>query len=86
MEMIDVKAGKKRMTEKEFPVLYTEKDECCGCSACYAICPKKAIAMVIDEEGFEYPQVDRTKCIKCYTCVSVCPLKKLQSAQVSDER
>lgn len=40
------------------PVLYKRKEECCGCTACYAICPKKAIFMVEDEEGFEYPQID----------------------------
>jgi len=27
----------------EIPVLYKRKEECCGCTACYAICPKEAI-------------------------------------------
>ena len=40
------------MVEKEVPVLYKRKEECCGCTACYAICPKEAISMVEDEEGF----------------------------------
>ena len=40
------------------PVLYTRKEDCCGCTACYAICPKEAISMVEDEEGFGYPQID----------------------------
>lgn len=40
--------------EREIPVLYKRKEECCGCTACYAICPKEAISMVEDEEGFEY--------------------------------
>lgn len=44
--------------KKIFPVLYKRKEECCGCTACYAICSRGAIAMVEDEEGFEYPQVD----------------------------
>ena len=38
---------------KEIPILYSRKEECCGCTACYAICPKDAISMVADEEGFE---------------------------------
>ena len=42
--------------EREIPVLYKRKEECCGCTACYAICPKEAISMVEDEEGFEYPK------------------------------
>ena len=41
--------------EREIPVLYNRKEECCGCTACCAICPKEAISMVEDEEGFEYP-------------------------------
>ena len=40
------------------PVLYKRKEECCGCTACYAICPKEAIYMEEDEEGFEYPKID----------------------------
>ena len=63
------------MTEKAIPVLYSQKEECCGCTACYAICPKEAIAMVEDEEGFEYPKIDGSKCIRCYMCLNVCPFK-----------
>lgn len=36
--------------EREIPVLYKRKEECCGCTACYAICPKEAISMVEDKE------------------------------------
>ncbi|WP_278283649.1 4Fe-4S dicluster domain-containing protein [Lacrimispora celerecrescens] len=39
------------------------------------MCPKSAISMVEDEEGFEYPQVDEAKCIRCYMCLKVCPIK-----------
>lgn len=60
---------------KEFPVLYRRKAECCGCTACYAICPKEAIHMVADEEGFDYPQIDESKCVRCYQCITVCPFK-----------
>ena len=57
------------------PILYTRKEECCGCTACYAICSQNAINMVEDEEGFLYPQIDSEKCIKCYVCLRVCPFK-----------
>lgn len=50
-----------KIMDKEIPVLYKRKEECCGCTACYAICPKEAIYMVEDEEGFEYPQIDKKK-------------------------
>lgn len=61
---------------KKLPVLYDLKKNCCGCSACKAICPQKAIRMVSDLEGFKYPTVDKEKCISCYLCLKVCPLKK----------
>ena len=61
---------------KELPVLFKEKEECCGCSACYAACPKNAISMIADEDGFEYPQVDTDKCSRCYLCLKVCPFKR----------
>lgn len=60
----------------DIPVLYNLKEECCGCSACYAICPKEAISMSEDEEGFLYPKINIDKCIKCYSCLKVCPFKQ----------
>ena len=68
--MMDVK--------QKTPVLYKNKENCCGCSACYAICPVSAISMVADEEGFMYPTVDEKKCISCYKCLSVCVFKQVQ--------
>lgn len=61
--------------EKIIPVLYEKKDECCGCTACYAICPKFAITMVEDNEGFDYPIINEELCICCYRCIKVCPIK-----------
>lgn len=51
-----------------------EKDLCCGCTACYSICPKNAIKMVRDNEGFLYPEVDKEKCVNCGMCKKVCPI------------
>ena len=51
-----------------------EKKQCCGCSACYNICPKQAITMEEDEKGFKYPIVDKEKCIDCKLCKKVCPI------------
>lgn len=48
------------------------KDECCGCTACYASCPTKAIEMQPDEEGFFYPHIDDHACIACGKCLRVC--------------
>lgn len=64
---------------RQCPVLYKCKTDCCGCTACYAICPKEAISMVEDEEGFEYPKIDESKCVRCYQCVKVCPIKEVDT-------
>lgn len=61
--------------KKEIPQLYSRKEECCGCTACFSVCPKAAITMIDDEEGFSYPVIDDTKCIRCYQCNKVCPIK-----------
>ena len=51
-----------------------DKKQCCGCSACFNICPQQCIRMQEDEEGFLYPQVDQKICIQCGLCEKVCPL------------
>ena len=51
-----------------------EKCNCCGCTACYNACPKRAISMRADTEGFLYPEIDDDKCIKCGVCEKVCPI------------
>lgn len=75
-----------------------DKTKCCGCTACYSICPAKCIEMTEDVEGFLYPKVDLNKCINCNQCEKVCPildndiLKKNSAirdyyiVQVKDER
>ena len=56
--------------------LVEQKRDCCGCTACYSICPRNAISMKADEEGFLYPEIDHNACIRCNACVNVCPLHK----------
>lgn len=53
-------------------ILFTQKDECCGCTACEHICPEHAIKMTADEEGFLYPQINAEQCIECGLCKKVC--------------
>lgn len=54
-------------------IVINDKSKCCGCTACYNICPKSAIEMVFDNEGFKYPQINHEKCIDCGLCDRVCP-------------
>lgn len=51
------------------------KTRCSGCEACYNICPKNAIKMKPDSEGFLYPLINKEKCINCGLCDKVCPYK-----------
>ena len=67
--------------------------ECTGCGACVSICPKQAIVMQPDTEGFLYPKVDGEKCISCDLCEKRCPAgrempehhARLLGAQAKDE-
>lgn len=57
------------------------KNRCCGCGACSSICPKIAISMETDEEGFVYPIVNKELCINCGACDRVCPFLKEYSSK-----
>lgn len=61
--------------DKLIPVLYERKEDCCGCTGCFAICPTNSIKMVEDEEGFEYPLINPKTCIRCGMCLKVCAFK-----------
>ena len=52
--------------------LFAHKKDCCSCGACANICPKNAIKMQEDVNGFVYPQIDYNKCISCGACKKVC--------------
>ena len=51
-----------------------DKAECTGCGACMSICPKGAISMQTDAEGFSYPAVDPALCVSCDLCEKRCPV------------
>ena len=50
-----------------------EKNKCFGCGSCFLSCPKNAIEMESDEEGFAFPKIDEKKCIDCSVCIKKCP-------------
>lgn len=51
-----------------------DKAACCGCAACRDACPAGAVRMVMDGEGFWYPETDPARCSGCGRCEAVCPL------------
>lgn len=54
-------------------MLSFNKEKCTGCQACANSCPKNAIIMQSDIEGFLYPSIDKRACISCRLCEKVCP-------------
>lgn len=64
----------------------TEKQNCCGCTACESICPKECIQMKADEEGFLYPVVDTEKCVQCGACNKVCPIQNPIKEEVREQK
>lgn len=51
-------------------------DVCSGCTACYNICPTKAIQMTQNAKGFYIPKVNEDQCVQCGLCQRVCQIDK----------
>lgn len=47
---------------------------CTSCSACFNICPKNAITMQENNEGFKEAVIDENKCTDCGLCSKICPV------------
>lgn len=48
--------------------------ECTGCCSCASCCPKSAIKMVENDNGFLHPVIDEDSCIECGLCMKSCPI------------
>lgn len=53
---------------------------CTGCGACAAVCPRDAVRMEADGEGFFYPVIRKSTCTDCGLCTRTCPLTRELSA------
>lgn len=51
-----------------------DSKSCVGCAACEQACPRKAIQMTEDSEGFLFPKVNPSLCTDCHLCERVCPM------------
>lgn len=58
-------------------IQFKEKKDCCGCAACMNICPKQAITMKPDADGFVFPKIDHDLCIECGKCIKVCAYQNI---------
>lgn len=55
------------------------REDCCGCTACAAVCAHGAIRMKQDAMGFPYPEIDPLLCTECGLCERVCAFKPIQA-------
>lgn len=55
----------------------TETQKCFGCGACQQVCPKSAISMKPDSEGFLRPEVNDDLCVQCGLCQKACPAESV---------
>lgn len=76
-------------------IILPDDNKCCGCGVCKLICPRNAIKMESNIEGFLIPVLDQKRCITCGLCIIHCPVKKVQlprkplrcfAAKVADEQ
>lgn len=61
-----------------------EREQCNGCEGCKDACPKNAISMERDIEGFYYPKIDASLCVNCGICGKVCSVQKSDSVRLID--
>lgn len=76
---------------------FEEHDEslCCGCRSCEQVCPKQAITLQSNNEGFLYPVLMEALCVNCGLCEKACPMmnrprgeqiKRVYAIQHKDEK
>lgn len=74
-------------------IILDDMNDCTGCRACQFVCPKDAISMNANSQGFHYPEIDPEKCIECGLCRKRCPHNndffnlaiEAKGAQITDE-
>ncbi|OPZ32475.1 MAG: 2-oxoglutarate-acceptor oxidoreductase subunit OorD [Tenericutes bacterium ADurb.BinA124] len=57
-------------------ITINNEKQCCGCAACFDICPKHSIEMKEGTLGHLFPVVDSSTCINCKLCEKTCPMLK----------
>ena len=64
-------------------MIICKTDNCFGCGLCSNICPKSAIELTPDENGFLHPTINESKCVECGLCKNNCPVNKPSNYHVN---
>lgn len=64
--------------------ILNENHACTGCGACVSACPKHALTLEYNEEGFYYPMCDKEKCVLCRICEKVCHVLEAPISETID--
>ncbi len=70
-----IETSAKDLKSSDTRLIFDKKEQCCGCTACVVACPKDAITLKKDSEGFYYPVINTQACINCGLCEKVCGFK-----------
>lgn len=56
-------------------------NNCTGCMACVSVCPKNALSISENREGFLYPKLNNSLCVNCGKCVNICSALEIEKVQ-----
>lgn len=63
-----------------------DKNTCTGCGGCVSICPKNAISLSQEDNGFLYPKINEEKCINCGMCEKFTTILKNKKTNNTNEK
>jgi coenzyme F420-reducing hydrogenase beta subunit len=59
---------------------------CCGCGACVDACSRKALSLILNDEGFYRPALDVGRCSSCGVCNLHCPMQSRTEGAASSDK
>lgn len=58
--------------------------KCFGCGLCSDVCPKNAISIELNKNGFLVPRINKNNCVRCYLCEKKCPSLSYEGIQINN--